>query len=123
MTHNKEIFAEDETTEFKRSTSELKEAMISIVAILNKHQKGKLYFGINNEGTVIGQTVTDRTMREISQAISQSIEPQIFPKITEINLESKTCVHVEFFGYDVPYYAFGRAYVRVGDEDRKISPQ
>ena len=28
---------------------------------------------------------------------------------------------VEFSGNDCPYYAFGRAYIRVGDEDRKLS--
>ncbi len=31
------MFKESETVELKKSTSELKEAMISIVAILNKH--------------------------------------------------------------------------------------
>jgi len=36
---------ESETLELKRSTSELKEAVISIVSILNKHQNGELYFG------------------------------------------------------------------------------
>ena len=48
---------ESETLELKRSTSELKEAIISIVAILNKHQKGELYFGIKNNGYVIGQNI------------------------------------------------------------------
>ena len=37
---------ESETVEFKRTTSELKEAIISIVGILNKHGSGELYFGI-----------------------------------------------------------------------------
>ena len=35
-------FKESETLELKRSTSELKEAVISIASILNKHQKGEL---------------------------------------------------------------------------------
>ena len=37
---------ETETLEFKKSTGELKEAMHSICAILNKHQHGELYFGV-----------------------------------------------------------------------------
>src|SRR3990167_170552 len=94
--------------------SELKEAIISIVAILNKHQRGKVYFGIKNSGEVIGQTVTENTIREISKTISDNIEPKIFPKITEVILEGKKCVHVDFAGEHVPYYAFGRAYIRVG---------
>ena len=112
-----------ETFELKKSTSELKEAIISIVAILNKHQKGELYFGIKNDGSVVGQAVTESTIREISKTISDNIEPKIFPKINEVTLEGKKCVHVEFTGEHVPYYAFGRAYVRVGDEDKKISSQ
>ncbi len=114
---------EFETLELKKSTGELKEGIISIAAILNKHQKGELYFGVDRDGTIIGQTVTENTIREISKTISDNLEPKIFPKINEIILEGKSCVHVEFSGEDVPYYAYGRAYVRVGDEDRKISPQ
>ncbi|HLC36653.1 MAG TPA: ATP-binding protein [archaeon] len=112
---------ESETLELKKSTSELKEAIISIVSILNKHQKGELYFGIKNNGTVVGQAVTENTIREISKTVSDNIEPKIFPKINEVNLEGKKCVHVEFSGENTPYYAYGRAYVRVGDEDKKIS--
>jgi ATP-dependent DNA helicase RecG len=51
-------FKESERLELKRSTSELKEAIISIAAILNKHHGGDLYFGISNDGTIVGQTVT-----------------------------------------------------------------
>ncbi len=114
---------ESEVLELKTSTSELKEAIISIVAILNKHQKGELYFGVKNNGTVVGQMVTEKTIRDISQAISEQIEAKIFPKINEVSLDDKKCVHVEFSGDHTPYYAQGRAYIRVGDEDRKISPQ
>ena len=114
---------ESEILELKKSTSELKEAIISIVSILNKHQKGELYFGVKNDGTVVGQMVTENTIREISQTISDNIEPKIFPQITEVILEGKSCIHVDFAGDHVPYYAFGRAYIRVGDEDKKISSQ
>lgn len=75
---------ENETVELKKSTGELKEAIISIVAILNKHQKGKVYFGIKNDGTIVGQDVTEKTLREISKAISDNIEPKIYPKINKI---------------------------------------
>jgi len=114
---------ESETLELKKSTSELKEGIISIVSILNKHQKGELYFGIRNDGEILGQFVTEKTIRDISKSISDNIEPKIFPKINEVILEGKKCVHIEFSGNDVPYYALGRAYVRVGDEDKKISAQ
>jgi len=44
-------FKESETREFKKSTSELKEAVISIAAMLNKHGRGEVYFGIKNDGS------------------------------------------------------------------------
>ena len=42
----KNIGPETETIEYKKSTGELKEAIISIASILNKHKKGVLYFFI-----------------------------------------------------------------------------
>ena len=44
---------ESEKLEYKKSISELKEAIISIVSILNKHGMGELFFGINNDGKKI----------------------------------------------------------------------
>ena len=49
---------ETESLEFKKSTGELKEGIISIGAILNKHQKGELYFGGRPDGTPIGQEIS-----------------------------------------------------------------
>lgn len=63
---------ESETLELKKSTSELKEAVISIAAILNKHGKGRLYFGVKSDGTPVGQQVSDATLREVSRAIGDT---------------------------------------------------
>ncbi len=116
-----QTFKETETIELKTSTSELKEAIISISSMLNKHLSGSIYFGIKNDGTVIGQMVSEQTIRNISKSISDNIEPKIYPKINKILINDKECVLVEFQGNHVPYYAYGRAYMRVGDEDRKLS--
>lgn len=118
---SKAKFKESETLELKKSTSELKEAIISIVAILNKHQAGELYFGLRNDGMVVGQTIGKDTIRDISRVVSNSIEPKIYPSIQYIKLENKDSIKVEFKGKEIPYYAFGRPYIRVGDEDRKLS--
>jgi ATP-dependent DNA helicase RecG len=40
---------ETENIEFKRSLSELKAGLVSMAAILNKHGKGELWFGIRND--------------------------------------------------------------------------
>ena len=73
---------ETEQIEYKKSTGELKEGIISIVSILNKHGSGELLFGVKNNGDVIGQEITDSTLRDISQAVSNHIKPVIYPQIT-----------------------------------------
>ncbi len=75
------MFKESETTEFKKSTAELKSGVASIAAILNKHGKGTLYFGIKDDGTVVGQEVGRNTIREVTQTIVDNIEPKIYPKV------------------------------------------
>src|SRR6185369_197025 len=112
---------ETETIELKKSTSELKEAVLSIVAMLNKHQRGEVWFGIRNDGTVVGQQVSDKTVRDISKAIADHIEPRIYPVVEQVSIDSRQCVKVLAEGKDCPYYAYGRAYIRVGDEDRQLS--
>ncbi len=114
-------FLENEVIEFKKTTGELKEGIISIVSILNKHQNGKLYFGIKDNGEIIGQEVSTKTIRDVSKAISENIEPKIYPVVNKIKVNDKDCILVEFEGDDIPYLAFGRAYMRVGDEDRQLS--
>ena len=83
-------FKESEKLELKKSTSELKEAVISIAAILNKHQAGELYFGISNDGTVVRQTVTGKTIRDVTKTISEHIEPRIYPKVERIEIDSRS---------------------------------
>lgn len=114
---------ETETLEFKKSTGELKEAMNSICAILNKHQKGELYFGVKNDGTPIGQIVTEESLREVSQKIGNSIEPQIYPDVSKVTIDNRDCIYVRFEGNDVPYFASGVAKIRVADEDLTMSPK
>jgi Predicted transcriptional regulator containing an HTH domain and an uncharacterized domain shared with the mammalian protein Schlafen len=114
---------ETETIEYKKSTGELKEGIISIVAILNKHNGGELYFGIKNDGTAVGQDISEKTLRDVSQAISNHIEPRIFPDISNVVIDNKDCIRVAFEGENIPYYAYGRAYLRVADEDKVMSPQ
>lgn len=112
---------ETEILEFKTSTAELPSALDSIVAILNKHQKGTLYFGVKNNGTPVGQQMGNNTLRDITRAITDHIEPKIYPIVEKVVLEGKDCIKVKFEGEDVPYFSNGRSYIRVGDEDKKIT--
>lgn len=114
---------ESETTEFKTSTSELKEAIVSIGAILNKHGKGTVYFGIEDEGRVAGQQIGKSTIKDISKSIADHIDPKIFPDIKIQKISGKDCIVAEFSGHEGLYSAYGRFYLRAGGEDKKLSTQ
>lgn len=113
---------ETETVEYKKTTGELKEAMVSISAILNKHGIGTIYFGIKNNGDVIGQDVSDSSLRDVSRMVYEQIKPQIYPVIQEVNVDGKSIIKVEFSGDEQPYSAAGRYYIRTADEDREVTP-
>lgn len=71
---------ETETLEFKKSTGELKEAVQSICAILNKHQHGELYFGVKPDGTVIGQVVTEESFERLVRRLKILLSPRYIRK-------------------------------------------
>ncbi|GHV55110.1 hypothetical protein FACS1894206_09160 [Deltaproteobacteria bacterium] len=112
---------ENETIEYKKTLGQLKDGLISIVAILNKHREGELWFGIRDDGVAVGINIGEKTIRDISQAIAAHIEPRIYPEIATVPRDGAQCIRVRFSGIDTPYFAYGRAYMRVGDEDRQFS--
>lgn len=113
---------EDEYNEFKKTTGELNEAMISISSILNKHCHGQIYFGLKNDGTPSRFTITDSTLRDVSRKIFEAIRPQIIPTVTTEIIDGNEVIVVKFHGDDVPYSAFGKYYIRTADEDRELTP-
>lgn len=113
---------ESETIEFKKTTGELKEGMVSIAAILNKHGVGTLYFGVKPNGDAVGQEVSESSLRDVSRIVYETIKPQIYPVITEEVLDGRHIIKVEFSGEERPYSAAGRYYLRTADEDREVTP-
>ena len=75
-------YKESEILELKKSTSELKEAIVSISAMLNKHGKGVIYFGIADDDEVVGQHIGKSTLRDVLKSVTDHIEPKIFPDVT-----------------------------------------
>jgi len=114
-------FKESETIELKKSLASLKEGLISISAILNKHGEGELWFGVAPDGKPTGLVINNKTLRDISQSIAAHIEPRIYPQITTETHNGKSCIKIAFSGKDRPYFAYGRAYMRVADEDRHLT--
>lgn len=116
------IGTETETVEFKKTTSELKEGIISMSSILNKHGRGVLYFGVKDSGEVSGQDVGKDTLRNVSRGIAGNINPPCYYEVKNLKSdEGKNFIEVTFSGNDAPYSAFGKFYERFADEDKQIS--
>ncbi len=111
---------ESETTEFKKSTIQLKEAVISICAMLNKHKKGTVYFGIKDDGTVCGQTIGKKTTSDISQELRNNLKPLPLIDISVEEVDGKQIIVVNASGDDTPYSAYGRYYIRLDDSDTNM---
>ncbi len=115
---------ESEKLEFKKSTSELNEGVISLSAMLNKHGEGTVYFGVKNNGDIIGQKdLNEGTLRDVSRKIAEGIKPQIISNIALELIEDKKIIKVYAKGNNVPYSAFGKYYSRSFDEDKQLSPE
>ena len=65
--------AESDTVEFKETTGQLERGVETLCAFLNG-TGGIVLFGVTDKGKIIGQKVSDRTKRDIAEAIRR-IEP------------------------------------------------
>ncbi len=113
---------ESSTLEFKRTTSEIKEAMHTLCGFLNSFG-GVVLFGVRSNGAIEGQQVSDQTLRDIAQATDR-FEPatnvaihrvKIKPDHEVIVLSVERGLDSQPFSYD------GRPYERVGSTTRRMS--
>ena len=112
---------ESETLELKRTTGERREAARTICAMLN-HRGGRVIFGVEPDGRLIGQTVSDRTVEEVAQELGE-IEPPVFPSIERVDFAEgrQLLVVTAQAGSGQPYAYRGHAYRRVGNTSRQLS--
>lgn len=105
---------ESEIVEFKKSTSLLREAIETICAFANT-RGGTLFFGVSDDGNVLGQQVTDDTLRNIANSVALNTEPKLYPTVRKTEIEGKFCVLVTIEESPLkPHLAYGRPYIRVG---------
>lgn len=113
---------EDEATEFKESLGQLDEGLKALSAMLNRNGHGAVYYGVKDDGTVCGMTVSRGTLVNIRARIKEKIEPQIMPVIEDIVDESgRHYVRVSANGYDKPYSFDGRYFLRTAASNEKVS--
>lgn len=115
---------ETENQEFKSSLAELDKGLLSLTAMLNKSGKGKILFGVDNKGNIIGlkDEMGQETIKKISVRIAEQIKPVVIPKISIEIYEDKSIIVLEAEGYNKPYSCSGDYRIRVGSENKKMDP-
>lgn len=113
---------ENEYQEFKESLGQLDKGLKSITAMLNRHGKATVYFGVTDNGDVCGITVGKNTLMDIRNRIRDKIEPRIYADISEQTDESgNSFIKVTVNGTDIPYSFDGRYYIRNVSSDEQAS--
>lgn len=112
---------ESEMLEFKRTTGERREGARTLCAMLN-HRGGRILFGVEPDGRVLGQQISDHTIEEVAQEIQQ-LDPPSFPTIDRVTLANGREVLVVSVsqGPVRPYSYKGIAYRRVGNTSPGMS--
>lgn len=77
---------------FKRSTGKRTDAAKTVCAMLNAQQAGHelsegVLFGVSDQGVLVGQHVSARTLEEVVQELRRS-EPPAFPDLETVALEN-----------------------------------
>lgn len=113
---------ESETVELKKSTANLTRAAETLCGMLNA-AGGFVLFGVTDAGEVVGQTVTDATLREVA-AVLRELEPEAPVRIERVPIregrEVLALVATPMPGRG-PWAYRGRAYRRVGPTTSPMS--
>ncbi|MCK4859628.1 MAG: putative DNA binding domain-containing protein [Candidatus Omnitrophica bacterium] len=114
-------FRESEKIELKKSTAELRQGLEDLCAFANSGT-GTLYFGISDKGKIIGQEITDNTLKKVSTTILSLIEPRLYPNIYVEKMDEKDILVVEVKNSpEKPYFYKGKAYKRLGTTNAYLS--
>jgi ATP-dependent DNA helicase RecG len=86
------------------------------------HRGGQVLFGVEPDGRVVGQQVSERTVEEVAQEI-QAIDPPAFPTVERVDVgNGREVLAVSVSqGQSGPYSYRGQAYRRVGNTSPAMS--
>lgn len=104
---------ESELVEFKKSTASLSSGLQTACAFLNSDQGGLVVFGIQDDGKIVGQKVSDKTRKEIASELN-NLEPHTKIDVRYIPLTEDLQVIAVIVapGEKGPYLYDGRPYIR-----------
>lgn len=115
------VAGESEMVEFKRSTGQRREAAKSLCAMLN-HRGGRVLFGVEPDGRVIGQQIGERTIEEVAREVRE-IDPPALCSIDRVDVGNgrEVLIVTVTQGQNRPYSYRGHAYRRLGNTSIAIS--
>lgn len=115
------IGKESESVEFKESLAQLDKGLKSLTAMLNKNNRGTVYFGVDNDGNVVGTSVGRDTETKIRGRIKETVAPGLFFRINVLeDGDGKNYIALEGEGTDIPYSFDGRYYIRNSSSDDSV---
>jgi ATP-dependent DNA helicase RecG len=113
--------SESEELEFKATTGQREEAAKALCGMLNG-RGGRVIFGVDPKGNVVGQQVADKTLEQLAETFGR-IQPDVNPHIETIALGNDRTVIITSVaaGQLKPYLYRGSAYRRVGPTTIKMT--
>ena len=116
---------EDDFYEFKTSLAELDKGIETIAAMLNKHGRANVYFGVANNGEVIGLNaqIGQETIKKVENRIEKILKPSIVSSVIFEDYDGEKVIHVSASGNRKPYSSSGDYRIRVGSSNKKIDPE
>ena len=105
---------ESERLELKKTTAELRAGMETLCAMLNGNG-GQVIFGVTDGGRILGQQVSDRTLRDVAAELAK-LEPTAVVSQNRVPIsDTRDVLILEVIDRSQePYTYAGRAFRRVG---------
>ena len=114
-------WAESERLEWKESSKNLKEIVKTLAAFSNT-SGGVVICGISDKGEVIGQEVTDSTLKSVTQAVLAHTDERLSISAERFVLDNKQVLLLSLNESPLkPHLAYGRAYKRIGSSNVELS--
>ncbi len=115
---------EGQCCEFKTSFAEENEAIRSLCAFTHA-QGGAVFFGIANDGKIVGVTIGNNTLENFANKLRNNTQPPLIITLNDISYEGKTIVEAStgIASQSQLFYAFNTPYIRVGKTNQIISPE
>jgi len=118
--HNLIKQGEGTTIEFKENFG--KEAIETAGALANT-QGGHIFIGVDKKGTLKGVTLTNETLKNWGNHISQVSQPMLIPELQSFTGNGKQIVIIDIKEFPLkPVAINGRCYKRVGASNKMLTP-